>query len=378
MKNLKFIFIVFLLFLSCKTLENITSDITQVANQVDSFPDEIEEKYKSLKDSVSFLFRDTTVVRIPANQSRVVEFLRTNPNDTFSLARINIKAKRKSESETYTYNVYKNDIINFKVSNMSSNKYNDIIIREGDEIRASILNLKRNKSTEGSFFVKEDNTLNINVKNNHLLLNSRFKLNVKRIFSNYTFYKQTDSIETNEKIYVKKTDTLFEITDINQFKIAPYIDITKTTKTSIPISIQNDQNTLGWGFWASLQKSDYDNYENIMLTSELDPLTMFAKSEINSIKNNYLLPVSENPFVNVTVVSKERLNESANGEKNFNFYMLDNVAKDKLNFEIDFENFSKLYDFNINLKIIKVVLKTQLVEKNKFILKDFYRVEKNK
>ena len=86
-----------------------------------------------------------------------MEFLRTNPNDTFSLARINIKAKRKSESETYTYNVYKNDIINFKVSNMSSNKYNDIVIREGDEIRASILNLKRNKSTEGSFFVKEDN-----------------------------------------------------------------------------------------------------------------------------------------------------------------------------------------------------------------------------
>ena len=78
MKNLKFIFIVFLLFLSCKTLENITSDITQVANQFDSFPDEIEEKYKSLKDSVSFLFRDTTVVSIPANQSRVVEFLRTN------------------------------------------------------------------------------------------------------------------------------------------------------------------------------------------------------------------------------------------------------------------------------------------------------------
>ena len=371
-------FLIIIAIFSCKNLKELSSKIQSFdtsLNNINSInTDLLNDNELNKLDSLNLIFNNSDKVLVPNENSNLVDYLISlKSGDTIVLSNLSVQTLNKGQTSSYEYPLLKNDIISFRFLNDGSNKIEQISILEGDQIRFAKSNLKRRKLVSGSFKVLDHNNIVINITNNGFF-KSNLKIDLKKIVKKYKTVVIKDSIIGTEIINQKKTDTLFLLDKDQNFLLKPYIDITSTKDISLPISFDENENILGWGYWFSLYPEDLLKYKNILDESGKDPLTSFAISEFEKDGTEIFLPITKNPYVETSLNFKGELNSSNRSEKNFDFFIRDST--NFMNGFLKFKNYSKLYEFKINFKLLKVVSKTGIIEKEVNVLNDFIKIEK--
>tara|TARA_Y100000385_G_scaffold291280_1_gene368311 strand:- start:1048 stop:2196 length:1149 start_codon:yes stop_codon:yes gene_type:complete len=379
MKN--FIYLCFfLLFLySCKSI----SDLSQkISNDISDSKNKFSENKNSFLNISDKKFIDSlktvelSSIIIPEEKFHLLEYIKDfKAKDTLNLSNLFIQTLNRGKIITYDFNVKKNDIINYEFRNNKSPKIEEILIFEGDQIRFSHINLKRNEDVLGSFKILSENKIILQIKNNGLF-KSNLKIILDNISENNNMQTVKDSIVGKENLIENKIDTLFVLENSKTFILPPYLDITNDTELTIPISFNKEEEVIAWGFWISMMNSDLENYKFYTEEFGEEPLISYAKSEFLKKDINYKLPISKNPYVELKTESNNQLLPSINSERNFNFFTnKDSVFSNQQKGFLYLKNFSKLYDFKLTLKIVKVIKSNRLIEKEKNIVKDFIKIK---
>jgi hypothetical protein len=157
-------------------------------------------------------------------------------------------------------------------------------------------------------------------------------------------------------------DTIYHLVDEKQYTLAPQLDITNGHQLTMPLSVDDLDNLLGWGFWIGLNQKDIENYTKLFEQNPDDPLKLFAKSELTKVGLNVQLPYSldENLIINFKNSSGDAL--SLNSTKTYSFFSSDSLSQDYKG-ELRITNKSKLYDYMITVKTVGVnVIKSKVEE----------------
>ena len=382
MKTFPRLLLFFLIFSSCNLLENLTKknetvDFDQTNNIQKLNLDDLSADDKSKLDSLSSIYIESSEVIVNSEDNNLIDYiLNDSKGDTIILSNLSVQTLTRGKTSSYNYDGKKNDVFSYEFQNNGSKKINSISLLEGEQIRFAYSNLRKKNKINGSFKVLEDNQIVLNIVNNGFF-KSNLKVIIKQIANNYKTEVIKDSVIGYEKAFQKVTDTLYIIDQNKDYKISPYLDITNSTSLSIPINFKNDEKILAWGFWFSLNKEDLDSYIAITESNEEDPLILFAKSELGNKNRKNYLPITKNPFVETSLELVYDATPSLNSEKNFNFFIEDSLSLKKFNKGfLNFKNYSKLYDFDVNYKLLKVISRVRLVEVEVPILNNFIRIVK--
>jgi len=379
MKKHIILFILSLIF-SCKSIKDtsLLNDSSKMSfnNNNSSIINSLSKEEKSKLDSLSSIFGQSNNMVLHEKDAKLIDhIINLQSGDTIVLSNLSVQTLTRGQTSSYEYELKKDDVIYFEFNNDGFNKIDQISILEGDQIRFAKSNLKRKEVVKGSFKVLDDNMVVINVKKNGFF-KSNLKINFKKIVKNYRTIAIKDSVVGTEIVNQKIIDTVFNLEKDKFFSLKPYIDITSSNKLSITIPFDN-KNILGWGFWFSLYPDDIIDYQNSYETLGEDPLKSFARFEMNGNNAPISLPITSNPYVESILDQKNYLIPSPRSEKNFNFYIKDSLSLTELkNENLKLENFSKLYDFKITFKLIKVIANTRIVEKEVEVIKNFVKIEK--
>jgi len=238
----------------------------------------------------------------------------------------------------------------------------DVEFIEGAEVRYQHFDLKKKDNIKGSFKILEDNPVILNITKKGFTKGA-LKVKVKKTLgSNLIVEKITDSLEETKMVVKQVADTIYHLVDEKQYTLAPQLDITKGHQLTMPLSVDDLDNLLGWGFWIGLNEKDIENYNKLFNQNLDDPLKLFAKSELTKVGLNIQLPYSldENLIINFKNSSSDAL--SLNSTKTYSFFSSDSLSQDYKG-ELLITNKSKLYDYIITVKTVGVnVIKSKVEE----------------
>ena len=375
MKVFFILFISLFLFSSCKPLSDLTeinSEQLSISVEKDLISSKDQDFIKTINAS------NLNTIIIPEDKSHLIDQIMSDKSgDTLNLSNLFIQTLKQGKSISYEYDVKEGDVLNYSFSNNKSGKIEEILIYEGDKIRFAHNNLKRNKSIDGSFQIIQDNKIILKITN-YGFFKSNLSVKLDNISKNFKTEKLLDSIVGKEIITQKITDTIFMVDPNKIFSLPPYLDITNKPELSIPINIENIENTIGWGYWISLNQDELNSFNRVIEDGNEDPLLVYAKSEIFKNNFDFYLPITNSPYVELKLQSNYDLKSSLNSERNFDFFVYDFSEFDEIpEFFLNFKNYSKLYDYKVTFKLVRAIKIDKLVEKEIDIVKNYIKIIKN-
>ena len=375
MKVFFILFISLFLFSSCKPLSDLTeinSEQLSISVEKDLISSKDQDFIKTINAS------NLNTIIIPEDKSHLIDQIMSDKSgDTLNLSNLFIQTLKQGKSISYEYDVKEGDVLNYSFLNNKSGKIEEILIYEGDKIRFAHNNLKRNKSIDGSFQIIQDNKIILKITN-YGFFKSNLSVKLDNISKNFKTEKLLDSIVGKEIITQKITDTIFMVDPNKIFSLPPYLDITNKPELSIPINIENIENTIGWGYWISLNQDELNSFNRVIEDGNEDPLLVYAKSEIFKNNFDFYLPITNSPYVELKLQSNYDLKSSLNSERNFDFFVYDFSEFDKIpEFFLNFKNYSKLYDYKVTFKLVRAIKIDKLVEKEIDIVKNYIKIIKN-
>ena len=375
MKVFFILFISLFVFSSCKPLSDLTeinSEQLSISVEKDLISSKDQDFIKTINAS------NLNTIIIPEDKSHLIDQIMSDKSgDTLNLSNLFIQTLKQGKSISYEYDVKEGDVLNYSFSNNKSGKIEEILIYEGDKIRFAHNNLKRNKSIDGSFQIIQDNKIILKITN-YGFFKSNLSVKLDNISKNFKTEKLLDSIVGKEIITQKITDTIFMVDPNKIFSLPPYLDITNKPELSIPINIENIENTIGWGYWISLNQDELNSFNRVIEDGNEDPLLVYAKSEIFKNNFDFYLPITNSPYVELKLQSNYDLKSSLNSERNFDFFVYDFSEFDKIpEFFLNFKNYSKLYDYKVTFKLVRAIKIDKLVEKEIDIVKNYIKIIKN-
>lgn len=375
MKVFFILFISLFVFSSCKPLSDLTeinSEQLSISLEKDLISSKDQDFIKTINAS------NLNTIIIPEDKSHLIDQIMSDKSgDTLNLSNLFIQTLKQGKSISYEYDVKEGDVLNYSFSNNKSGKIEEILIYEGDKIRFAHNNLKRNKSIDGSFQIIQDNKIILKITN-YGFFKSNLSVKLDNISKNFKTEKLLDSIIGKEIITQKITDTIFMVDPNKIFSLPPYLDITNKPELSIPINIENIENTIGWGYWISLNKDELNSFNRVIEDGNEDPLLVYAKSEIFKNNFDFYLPITNSPYVELKLQSNYDLKSSLNSERNFDFFVYDFSEFDEIpEFFLNFKNYSKLYDYKVTFKLVRAIKIDKLVEKEIDIVKNYIKIIKN-
>tara|TARA_B100000575_G_C23063268_1_gene612174 strand:- start:118 stop:1248 length:1131 start_codon:yes stop_codon:yes gene_type:complete len=375
---MKVFFILFLfifLFSSCKPLSDLTefdSEQLSISVEKDLISSEDKDFIKTINSS------NLNTIIIPDDKSYLIDQIMSDESgDTLNLSNLFIQTLKQGKSLSYEYDVKEGDMLNYSFKNNKSGKIEEILIYEGDKIRFAHNNLKRNKSIDGSFQIIEDNKIILKITN-YGFFKSNMSIKLDNISKSFKTEKLLDSIVGKEIITQKITDTIFIVEPNKVFSLPPYLDITNKPELSIPINIEKIENTIGWGYWISLNQDELNSFNRVIEDGNEDPLLVYAKSEIFKSNFDFYLPITNSPYVELKLESNYDLKSSLNSERNFDFFVYDFSEFEEIpEFFLNFKNYSKLYDYEVTFKLVRAMEIDKLVEKEIDIVKNYIKIIKS-
>lgn len=334
-------------------------------------------------DSIRNVFKQTNQVLIEEDKLSYVKFLKQEIEvDTVYLAHLFAKTDKKSTPISFTYNVNDGDELFYQIENVKSKKINSIEIREGETLRASTTDLKRNKTFKGKIEVSSDNVFGINfIKKGYF--KSDFKLILKSVAAQekYVLEKVIDSVPYTKIIVEEVTDTIYNLVEEKNLMLSPSLNILKSSDVSVPIKIELDSMSklIGWGYWIGIGTDVINRYELLKSTDEnSEPLLTFGKYELLKKSMNYEIPNSLEMDVSIRTILKANFKRGLNSNKSYSFYFFDVDAPMSYLADLNIVNNSKLNESPLMIKILAIYLRKSKheVEKNLFAKKLFYKLYK--
>ena len=375
MKVFFILFISLFVFSGCKPLSDLTeinSEQLSISVEKDLISSKDQDFIKTINAS------NLNTIIIPEDKSHLIDQIMSDKSgDTLNLSNLFIQTLKQGKSISYEYDVKEGDVLNYSFLNNKSGKIEEILIYEGDKIRFAHNNLKRNKSIDGSFQIIQDNKIILKITN-YGFFKSNLSVKLDNISKNFRTENLLDSIVGKEIITQKITDTIFMVDPNKIFSLPPYLDITNKPELSIPINIENIENTIGWGYWISLNQDELNSFNRAIEDGDEDPLLVYAKSEIFKNNFDFYLPITNSPYVELKLQSNYDLKSSLNSERNFDFFVYDFSEFDEIpEFFLNFKNYSKLYDYKVTFKLVRAIKIDKLVEKEIDIVKNYIKIIKN-
>ena len=326
--------------------------------------------YENYLDSLKVKLKDSGSVKIKGYEAFLVDILSDQiKNDTVYLANLVTQTESKGTPLSFQYSALKNDKFYFEIECLKNNALSELIYGgidiefiEGAEVRYQHFDLKKKDKIKGSFKVLEDNPVIFNITKKGFTKGALRVKVTKTLGSNLIVEKITDSLEETKMVVKQVADTIYHLVDEKQYTLAPQLDITNGHQLTMPLSVDDLDNLLGWGFWIGLNEKDIENYTKLFEQNPEDPLKLFAKSELTKIGLNVQLPYSldENLIINFKNSSGDAL--SLNSTKTYSFFSSDSLSQDYKG-ELRITNKSKLYDYMITVKTVGVnVIKSKVEE----------------
>lgn len=383
-------------------IELIDAASTIVANRVDtiqqakkkttitvpnhsSFEDIIEVERGSGVDKISATQLDSLkqkletdgTITVDSADAYLIDYLRTNQApDTIFLANLHVETGKRGIPIAFQYQVNKNDQIFFEFENQKSKKIQKIEIIEGNESRFNHVNLKKKKKVKGSLTIQSDNTMTINVLKKGFF-RSVVKMKIRKLSKakEYSIKMVKDTLVETRTVVQEVIDTLFTKIDEKKYSLSPRLDITHASRIDFPISIDEVDNLIGWGYWLGLDQEDINNYDALAQTDlDAEPLIGFIKSELNHRQDFVYLPHAQNPNLNLHMEKWVSDTPGLNNAKNFGYFTSDANSQNQ-KATIFVVNKSKLYSYDISLMVVAVNLEYSKKEVEKEFYKEIPRIK---
>ena len=288
------------------------------------------------------------------------------------MANLYLNSPVKGETVSFSYNVNKDDILFYEITNTKSNKLKKIEIIEGETIRFLKNNLKKKETVKGQLKINSDNILILNISNDNFIKNkglfkSKLKISIKKIAPSLNIKAEIkpDTIVESKLVESIVNDTIYSLISNKNFSLGSQLDLTKEYFRSFDINIKNDEDLIGWGYWIGLNKIDIAKYKE--LSVDESPLVIFYKNELNREDNNIELPSNTNKDVYLVIKNESLDMRSYNYASNYAFYKTDNFTRKRIKkAEVFIKNNSTLYDYDVSYNVMAVILN----KKKKEIMKD--------
>ena len=363
--------------------KSITADIDQLPNNKklqlkdyisSSTGSNLSDYYnESYIDSIRAVLIQTGSLKINILESFLLDYIKTGASkDTIYLTNLALRSPINGETKTFNYDVKKDDIIFYEITNTNPHKLKKIEIKEGNTTRFLKNNLKKRQTVEGQIKISSENTLSLEISNDNFIKNkglfkSNIDISIKKLTPDIKFNAEIrkDTIVETRLVERLVNDTIFNLIDQNVYNLAARLDLTSRHSRSFEINIDEFETLLGWGYWIGIGKDDIAQFNS--LSSEENPLITFSKYELIKLENPMQLPNSSNNDVKLTIKNESLDVRSLNYSDNFAFYISDNFTeKNAKKAEIFLSNHSTLYDYNVSHYVVAVGIK----EKKSEIMKD--------
>jgi len=351
-----------------KTISKLKSHVSSSGNY------SLDEFYNSFYvDSLRTVLVETGHLKINTFESFLIDYIKSNSlSDTTYMANLYLNSPVKGETVSFSYNVNKDDILFYEITNTKSNKLKKIEIIEGETIRFLKNNLKKKETVKGQLKINSDNILILNISNDNFIKNkglfkSKLKISIKKIAPSLNIKAEIkpDTIVESKLVESIVNDTIYSLISNKNFSLGSQLDLTKEYFRSFDINIKNDEDLIGWGYWIGLNKIDIAKYKE--LSVDESPLVIFSKNELNREDNNIELPSNTNKDVDLVIKNESLDMRSYNYASNYAFYKTDNFTRKRIKkAEVFIKNNSTLYDYDVSYNVMAVILN----KKKKEIMKD--------
>ncbi len=318
----------------------------------------VDVKYKYLTDKIDF----------------------PNIHDTIYLSNLKIKSPSGGVPSIYDFTALKGDVIFYELENSSIFPLKSISILEGKSTRFKKDNFRKRDKIKGSFYVTEDNVIQLIIDNDRLIKNwglFKSKLNIKiKTLSTKKLVSEVinDTIFTTKKIIETTYDTICQLDLNNKFDLFSKRTITENSSVKIPLNINLKDSTIAWAFWIGLNEKDSIDLSD----PQTNIFSLYAKNELNNVKNNTIKLISTNNDIEISLNNFTFDRRSFNFSENFALYKIDNdYTKNPNKGQIVLSNRSKLYDYKVQFALMSIYLKPikNEVEKDIGEIKKFIKLE---
>lgn len=363
--------------------KSIISDIDQLPNNtklqlkdyISSSPESNLSDYynESYIDSIRTVLIQTGSLKINILESFLLDYIKTGAlKDTIYLTNLALRSPINGETKTFNYDVKKDDIIFYEITNTNPHKLKKIEIKEGNTTRFLKNNLKKRQTMKGQIKISSENTLSLEVSNDNFIKNkglfkSNIDISIKKLTPDIKFNAEirADTIIDTRLVEQVVNDTIFSLTDQNVYNLAARLDLTSRHSRSFEINIDEFETLLGWGYWIGIGKDDITQFNT--LSSEENPLITFSRNELTRLENPIQLPNNSISDVKLTIKNESLDVRSLNYSDNFAFYISDSFTeKNTKKAEVFLSNRSTLYDYDVSHYVVAV----GITEKKSEIMKD--------
>lgn len=329
---------------------------------------------QSYIDSLRTILIAKGSLKLKPIESFLVEHLRSkSPKDTLFMTNMFLSSPSNGEVKSFEFEVFKDDVIYYEITNTKSNTLKELSIFEGDKIRVLKNKLKKKETIKGQLYIAADNVLTLNVSNDNFIKNkgilkSKLKITLKKTAPdlNLNVEIKQDTIIESRPFVETVNDTVYKLIENKSFILGPRLDLTKNHQQSFDINIDEFESLLGWGYWIGLDKKSIDTYNE--LSAAESALIGFSKNELKKTLNAIELPVNKNQDVRLLIKNQSLDARSYNYASNFAFYKSDEFTeKMTKKAEVLMTNNSSLYAYDVSYNVIAVGAKKIKNE----IMKDF-------
>jgi len=312
-------------------------------------------------DSLRAILIDKGSLKLKPIESFLVKHLRSkSPKDTLFMTNMFLSSPSNGEVKSFEFEVFKDDVIYYEITNTKSNTLKELSIFEGDKIRVLKNNLKKKETIKGQLYIAMDNVLTLNVSNDNFIKNkgilkSKLKITLKKTAPdlNLNVEIKQDTIIQSRPFVEVVNDTVYKLIENKKFNLGPRLDLTKNHQQTFDINIDDFESLIGWGYWIGLDKKSIDTYNELSATESA--LIGFSKNELKKTLNAIELPVNENQDVRLLIKNQSLDARSYNYASNFAFYKSDEFTeKMTKKAEVHMTNNSTLYAYDVSYNVIAV------------------------
>ncbi|MGK0412783.1 MAG: hypothetical protein ACJA1B_000983 [Polaribacter sp.] len=312
-------------------------------------------------DSLRTVLIETGELKINVFESFLLKHLKSKVvKDTLYLTNLNISSPTNGEVKSYEFDVKKDDLIFYEITNIKKNTLKEVSILEGGKTRFVKNNLRKKESVNGTIKISADNVLTVNISNDNFIKNkgffkSKLKIAIKKIAPQLELQVEVkpDTIVLSKLVIEEVNDTIYKIINSKNFTLGPRLDLTRSYQQTFTINIDEFDNLLGWGYWIGFDKTAIEQYQ---LLSEIEsPLIVFARNEIRKSLRPVELSVKQNKEVELVIKNQSLDTRTYNYASNFAFYKSDNFTeKNVKKAEVYLTNNSTLYEYPISYNVVAV------------------------
>lgn len=312
-------------------------------------------------DSLRSVLIETGSLKINVFESFLLKHLKTKVIiDTLYLTNLNLNSPTKGEVKSYEFDVKKDDVIFYEITNTKKNTLKEISILEGGKTRYVKNNLKKKESVNGAIKIVSDNVLTVNISNDNFIKNmgffkSKLKIVIKKTASQLKLQVEIkpDTVVSSKLSIEEVNDTIYKIIDSKNFRLGSRLDLTRSYQQTFNITIDEFDDLLGWGYWIGFDKVSIEQFK--ILSENESPLIAFSKNELRKVLRPVELSVNLNKEIGLIIKNQSLDARSFNYASNFAFYKTDDFTEKKIKkAEVYLTNNSALYEYDVSYNVIAV------------------------